>query len=369
MADARAALSPITANVPAAPPPTAKGLGTMTLTASDGPHVLELLATLGEGGYGTVYRARSSLHGDVAVKCIGHGGDTNDIADIEREVAIHERLCGADDSPFVRLLHHECESVRSILVLELVRGVELDDVVARSPSHALSEEAARPLFAQLADALAHCHELGVAHLDVQPRNALVGADSKLTLIDYGSADFLDEGGRVAERGALDNYRAPERQLVEHALIDDERFLGAPADVFSAGCTLFYMLRGREPYDWDEAVEAGAINELLDYMEEERVPFDIDIDSQRRRVGGAAAVPPRALGAGAKELIIQMLQWTPEKRPTMHAARRHAWAGAGAGSEKDDGAAAAAAEDSADEEALLEGVARLSVEAAPADDRS
>ena len=130
-----------------------------------------------------------------------------------------------------------------------------------------------------------------------------------------------------------------------------------------------MLRGREPYDWDEAVEAGAINELLDYMEEERVPFDIDIDCQRRRGGGAAAVPPRALGAGAKELIIQMLQWTPEKRPTMHAARRHAWAGAGAGSEKADSAAAAAAEDSADEDALLEGVARLSVEAAPADDRS
>ena len=45
MADTRAALSPIKANVPAAPPPVAKGLGTLTLTASDGPHVLELLAT------------------------------------------------------------------------------------------------------------------------------------------------------------------------------------------------------------------------------------------------------------------------------------------------------------------------------------
>ena len=141
----------------------------------------------------------------------------------------------------MRLEGHYTEAVRSLLLMELCEGgVELESHVLAQPHSRLTEASLRPLAAQILDAVIHCHNAGVAHLDVQPRNLLVlpthlrhssssnppgeglrlethramGGDAAvaaaapphrrtatLKLIDYGSSNFF--GPRAA---------APKREL-------------------------------------------------------------------------------------------------------------------------------------------------------------
>jgi hypothetical protein len=135
---------------------------------------IQLLSQIGEGGFGTVYMARCSSGQARACKMVGHGGDAEEMEDIAREVAVHERLGASTGAQFyVALYAHFTEPMRSILVMELCAGIELEDYTLRQPAARLSEREAHPVAAQLAAALVHCHDAGVVHLDVTPRNVLV----------------------------------------------------------------------------------------------------------------------------------------------------------------------------------------------------
>ena len=263
-------------------------------------HLVTLCSELGEGGNGTVYLGHSSKRPGtyMAVKMVGHGGDADEIADIKREVAAHQHLFSTDHPSnrlLVQLYHYHHESVRSLLLLELVNAhIELEDYVEQQPQSRIVEASAKPLAAQLAEAVARCHSMHVAHLDIQPRNVLVSADGKtLKLIDYGASVVCQEGSRsccssqgaavfgsvmpprpaelveadgwVTETGGCANYRAPERQLADHALVgEDVRFYAQSADVFALGCTYFYMLTGRDAFDFDAEEESH--DDLLDQIE-------------------------------------------------------------------------------------------------------
>ena len=264
-------------------------------------HVVTLMTEIGAGGFGTVYSARSSRRPDtlIAVKMVGHGGDPEAISDIAREAAAHERLFSTEHASnrlLVQLFHQHQEAVRSLLLLELVSDhVELEDFVDQSHHSRLSEAVAMPLAGLLTEAVARCHQMRVAHLDIQPRNVLVAANgSSLKLIDYGASTLLGpsvavppptvaaalfdavmparpatlavEGdGWVTDQGGCPNYRAPERHLADHALVgEDVRFFAEAADVYSLGCTFFYMLTGRDAFDFEAEEESH--DDLLDQIE-------------------------------------------------------------------------------------------------------
>jgi serine/threonine protein kinase len=170
---------------------------------------------LGGGGFGNVYRGRlDALQEEVAVKVIRHEPDRCDAEDVSREARAHDQLFAVASPPrelLVELLHHLTLPQRSILVLELVRGIPLSDHVVDG---ALSEAAAVEIARPLAHALAYCHEQGVAHLDIKPENVLVDATPsppRVKLIDYGCADLFDphfpddawvEGAASAETSTL-----------------------------------------------------------------------------------------------------------------------------------------------------------------------
>ena len=311
----------------------------------DSEHSIVLHEVIGEGGFGTVYTAISN-NCRCALKMVGHGGDAEGLADIAREVAVQRHLTADGSDAFVALHAHITESVRSHILMDLCMGVDLEAHVMEQPHGRLTEVDARPLAARLLDAVAACHAADVVHLDIQPRNVLVQDPARpglLKLIDYGSSRFIGAQtaaqrhalgdaeseiaeaarGRVTERGGAPNYRAPERheadEAVEDDADDDEKesgqvfFDGVKADAYGIGATLFFMLTGRDAFDWvDEGDDYR--DELLDDIQAGRIPFD-------KRVYPA---PPAELSLPVRALISQIMVYEPLERPTPSEALQHPW---------------------------------------------
>ena len=225
-------------------------------TVVHGPISLQHL--LGTGGFGKVWSGRIMRSGEaVAVKIVEHteGEEVEVLADVAREAAAHERLYAGTpprDGLLVRLLCTEQLSRSSVMVLELVSGRTLDEHVLSQPNGRLLESEAVRIASDLAEALAFCHRAGLAHLDVKPSNAIVGGAHNTTLIDYGASATFDASRPPSTQWVdlsvgTENFMSPERQFEEY-----EHILGPPADVYSLGCVVFFMLFGAPPYDWEGA---------------------------------------------------------------------------------------------------------------------
>lgn len=148
-----------------------------------------LLAPLGEGGMGTVWRARDEvLHREVAVKEVrapsGLAGD-----DVQRMYARLEREAWAA----ARVANHNVVTVYDVatddnrpwIVMELVRGLSLAEVLdAEGP---MTPQRAAHVGAEVLSALRAAHEAGVLHRDVKPANVLISNDGRIVLTDFGIA--------------------------------------------------------------------------------------------------------------------------------------------------------------------------------------
>jgi serine/threonine protein kinase len=216
----------------------------------------EIVAPLGAGGMGEVYRARDARLGrDVAVKVLPQHLTTHDGARtrFEREA----RLISGFNHPNVCALYDVGrESSTDYLVMELVDGESLAELIARGP---LPTSEVLRIGAQLADALEVAHRAGVVHRDLKPANVLL-ARSGAKLMDFGlaraggplrvgsaSGPGLTQAATVAqplttEGGIVGTfqYMAPE-QL-------EGREADARSDVWALGCVLYEMATGRRAFE-------------------------------------------------------------------------------------------------------------------------
>jgi tRNA A-37 threonylcarbamoyl transferase component Bud32 len=215
-----------------------------------------VLEVLGAGGMGTVYKARHELmERDVALKVIRHDL-TRDAAAVERfrrEVKAaarlaHPNIVTAYDAEHAGGLH--------FLVMEFVEGTSLDRLVAEEGP--LPVARACDYARQAALGLQHAHEKGMVHRDVKPHNLMRTPRGTIKILDFGLARFAQESalaeaaptqpgaaaaGSLTQVGALmgtPDYLAPEQASDPHAA--DVR-----ADLYSLGCTLYFLLTGRAPF--------------------------------------------------------------------------------------------------------------------------
>ncbi|GAA4815097.1 serine/threonine-protein kinase [Nocardioides caeni] len=202
----------------------------------------ELVEVLGRGGMGTVFRARDTeLHRDVAVKVINAvlAGDDEFRERFLREAVVLSQM----DSNHVVAVHDHGEQDGSpYLVTQLVRGGDLLALLraqgSLEPSYALD------LAGQVLEGLADAHAIGVVHRDVKPSNVLLREDRRIAyLCDFGIAtspgrELTRTGGVVGSTA----YMAPER----HAG-DTGGATAVAGDVYAAGCLLWTMLTGSQPY--------------------------------------------------------------------------------------------------------------------------
>ncbi len=204
----------------------------------------KLLEHLGSGGMSEVYLAEHiRMRRRVAIKILpvdrGKQGSCLERFRIEAQAAArldHPNIVRIDDFGNVGELHY--------LVMEYVDGPDLaQHVQAVGPLPVVD---AMELIAQAADGLQHAHSKGLVHRDIKPSNLLMDASGHLKLVDLGLAR-LDEAAAASvtmrfNDGILGtaDYLAPEQVLDSHGV--DHR-----CDLYSLGCTLYFLLTGRPPF--------------------------------------------------------------------------------------------------------------------------
>src|SRR4026207_864331 len=144
----------------------------------------EVLAPIGAGGMGGVYRAREAKRGrDVALKVLPEtfAHDAERMTRFEREAQVLASL----NHPHIAIIHGlEDSSGVCALVMELVEGPTLAERIAGG---AIPLDEALPIAKQIAEGLEYAHEKGVVHRDLKPANVKLTADGNVRILDFGLA--------------------------------------------------------------------------------------------------------------------------------------------------------------------------------------
>lgn len=198
----------------------------------------ELLAEIGRGGMGVVYRARQpGLDREVAVKVLASGpfAARQFVDRLRTEAAVLSRL----HHPGIVTVHEVgVADGQPFLVMELVPGGSLAEQVAERP---LPPKAAAELVWRVALAIQHAHAAGVWHRDLKPGNILLGADGRPCVTDFGLAKLADTDSGLTLSGqtlGTPGYLAPEQ--VDSSLHE----IGPWTDVYALGAVLYHLLTGR-----------------------------------------------------------------------------------------------------------------------------
>jgi len=212
----------------------------------------QIIAPLGAGGMGEVYRATDSRLGrDVAVKILpeAFARDTDRVARFGREAKV---LASLNHTNIASIYGLEESNGARALVMELVEGPTLSERVKQGP---LSLDEALPIAKQIAEGLEYAHERGIIHRDLKPANVKVTADGQVKILDFGLAKALEEEPGEAELQNSPTLSAAATRagvLLGTALyMSPEQARGKcvdrRADIWAFGCVLYEMLAGRTAF--------------------------------------------------------------------------------------------------------------------------
>jgi Tol biopolymer transport system component len=265
----------------------------------------EVLAFIGAGGMGEVYRARDTrLNREIALKVLpdSFASDAERLARFTREAQTLASL----NHPHIAHIHglEESDGVRA-LVMELVEGEDLSQRIARG---AIPLDEALPIAWQIAEALEAAHEAGIIHRDLKPANIKVRSDGTVKVLDFGLAKATEptpgsspsvsmsptittpamtHAGMILGTAA---YMAPEQAR--------GKTVDRKADVWAFGCVLYEMLTGKRAFEGEDVSDtlASVLRSEPDWV---ALPADVpppivslikrSLEKDRRRRIGDVAV--------------------------------------------------------------------------------
>jgi serine/threonine-protein kinase len=239
-----------------------------------------ILDRLGEGGVSEVFKAWDTRKGCVvALKVLRQHLCSQDdaVRQFRRELRAVTRL---NHPNVIKTFNAEQVGKLHYFAMEFIEGMDLDRFVQRAGP--LAVEQASDYVRQVAQGLQHAHQLGLVHRDVKPANLFLlhpplsegngtvrRPDPVVKILDWGLARIQAMPGEssfqgtVCEKGALigtADYIAPE-QARDASLVDTR------ADVYSLGCTLYYLLTGRPPFTGPSLMQ-----KLMQHQEAEPEPL-------------------------------------------------------------------------------------------------
>lgn len=213
----------------------------------------KLLGQIGKGGMSSVYLAEHELmKRRVAIKVLPKNR-VEDASYLDRFRLEARAVARLDDPNIVRAYDIDNENDIHYIVMEYVDGQDLHQLV--SANGPLTYESAADYVAQVANGLQHAHEMGMVHRDIKPANCLLDRHQTVKLLDLGLAKLTEDDQTSLTMANEENvlgtadYLAPEQALNSHEA--DSR-----SDIYSLGCTLYFLLTGRPPFP------EGSISERL-----------------------------------------------------------------------------------------------------------
>jgi serine/threonine protein kinase len=231
--------------------------------------VYQVVAWLGAGGMGEVYRARDTkLERDVAVKILPRlfSRDPERLIRFQREA----RLLAALNHPYIGAIYGLDDMEGSpALILELVEGETLDEYLARTSTSTgggrpVGEAIARA--SQIAEALEAAHHKGIIHRDLKPANIKITPDGTIKVLDFGLAKAAAGDQRDQDLGELSKGTASRAThegviLGTPAYMSPEQAQGRSVDkrtdIWAFGCLLYELLTGRRAFPGDTVADTLA----------------------------------------------------------------------------------------------------------------
>jgi serine/threonine protein kinase len=223
---------------------------------------VEVLAVIGRGGMGEVYRARDTkLKREVAIKTLpdefSHYADR--LSRFQREAEVLASL----NHPNIAAIYdfQEAEGSR-FLVLELVEGETLADRIARGP---IPIDEALPIAKGICEALEAAHEQGIVHRDLKPANIKITPDGKVKVLDFGLAKAMEStpSTTLSNSPTLLTVAASNAGAIlgTAAYMSPEQAKGKPvdkrADIWAFGVVLYEILTGRMLFSGETVSETMA----------------------------------------------------------------------------------------------------------------
>jgi serine/threonine-protein kinase len=216
----------------------------------------EIVAAIGAGGMGEVYRARDTrLNRDVAIKVLPEhlAGDPQALGRFESEAKAVAALC----HPNILVLH-DIGSANSTnyAVTELLEGETLRERLSRGP---VPWRKAAEYGAAIAQGLAAAHSRGIVHQDIKPANIFLTSDGRVKILDFGLAQVRSAPSESDDTVPL--TEASRTVLGTIGYMSPEQVRGEPAqpasDIFALGCVLYEMVTGRRAFSGKSATEIMA----------------------------------------------------------------------------------------------------------------
>jgi serine/threonine-protein kinase len=223
----------------------------------------EIIAAIGAGGMGEVYRARdTSLNRDVAIKVLppGVASDPDRLARFRREAEV---LASLNHPNIAHVYGVESSRAGPALVMEFVDGRTLDETIG---GRRMPLDDALPIARQIADALDAAHERAIVHRDLKPANVKITDGGVVKVLDFGLAKAVGPETTTGSNPAASptiTARATQLGVIlgTAAYMAPEQAKGRPvdrrADIWAFGAVLFEMLTARRAFDGDDPTQTIA----------------------------------------------------------------------------------------------------------------
>ncbi len=233
---------------------------TLSVGTKLGPY--EILAAIGAGGMGEVYRARDSKLGrDVALKVLpeAFARDVERMARFQREAKV---LASLNHPNIASIYGLEDSGATHALVMELVEGPTLADRIKQGP---IPVDESLRIAKQICEALEYAHERGIVHRDLKPANIKVTADDAVKVLDFGLAKALEGDASSMDISTSPTISRMATQagvlLGTAAYMSPEQAKGKSvdrrADIWAFGCVLYEMLTGKMAFSGEAVTDTLA----------------------------------------------------------------------------------------------------------------
>jgi len=268
-----------------------------------------LLSLLGKGGMSSVYLAEHVLmRRRCAIKVLPakRVHESSYLGRFHREA---QAVASLDHPNIVRAYDVDQEVTKDteihFLVMEYVEGQSLQELIRDHGT--LSLEDAVEYSRQTALGLEHAHVAGMVHRDIKPGNLLADKNGVIKLLDLGLARFFDEGDTESLTVAHDekvlgtaDYLAPEQALDSHQV-------DARADIYSLGCTIYFLLTGHPPF-----VDGTLAQRLMSHQKKDPPPITNDRpdvpESLHNIIKKMMMKEPEDRYGSAQELADELARW-------------------------------------------------------------